>query len=254
MVNEGPKEPPALATWAEVDPTRYPFDPIEVPALVRTMVPAPPPVPVWREGWWIGESEAWAWVDAVSMALSDRYGPWAYRWYWGPGEGERLGWVTERIPAPAEAPAFVAGSLLVWRRWLDSLAERFDRLLPLLDPAQAGPGDIVAAWEAAIAHLMRTVVAPVVDDDGWQGWCRLVLRWFLTAADVPAEHAEALVNSAVDKRFDHWVPLTAADIGDIAERLTRDVLSLTGTVVAAPDGNWPDTWPQGWPSWRATNT
>ncbi|XTZ19044.1 hypothetical protein ACQSSU_19510 [Micromonospora echinospora] len=210
-------------------------------------MPAPPPASVRREGRWIGESEAWVWVDAVSVALSDRYGPWAYRWYWGPGEGERLGWVTDRIPAPAEAPAFVAESLLSWRRWLDSLAERFDRFLPLLDPVRAGPGDLVATWEAAIAHLMRTVVARVVDDDGWQGWCRLVLRWFLTAADVPAEHAEALVDSAVDKRFDRWVPLTAADIDDVAERLARDVLNLTGIVVAPPNGNWPDTWPQGWP-------
>ncbi|MFE0588445.1 hypothetical protein [Micromonospora echinospora] len=188
------------------------------------------------------------------MALSDRYGPWAYRWYWGPGEGERLGWVTDRIPTPAEAPAFVTESLLVWRRWLDGLAERFDRFLPLLDPAEAGPGDIVATWEAAIAHLVMTTVAPVADDDGWQGWCRLVLRWFLTAADVPAEHAEALVDGAVDERFDHWVPLTAADIGDIAERLTREVLGLAGIALTAPYGDWPDTWPQGWPSWRATNT
>ncbi|MEU4570313.1 hypothetical protein [Micromonospora sp. NPDC023956] len=188
------------------------------------------------------------------MALSDRYGSWAYRWHWGPGEGERLGCVTDRIPTAAEAPAFVAESLLVWRRWLDSLAERFDRFLPLLDPAQAGPGDIVATWEAAAAHLLRTVVAPVVDNDGWQGWCRLVLQWLLTAADVPAEHAEALVNGVVDKRFDHWVPLTAADIDDIAERLTRDVLSRTRIVPAAPYDNWPDTWPQDWPAWRATNT
>lgn len=195
-----------------------------------------------------------AWVDAVGMALSDRYGPWAYRWHWGPGESERLGWVTNRIPTPAEAPALVADSLLAWRRWLDRLAERFDRFLPLLDPEQAaGPGDIVATWEAAIAQLMMTVVAPIVDDDRWQGWCRRVLQWFLTATGVPVEHAEALVNGAVDKRFDHC-RLRSAILGDVAERLARDVLSPAAIVPAARTDNWPDTWPQDWPLWRATNT
>ncbi|GAB3974196.1 hypothetical protein [Plantactinospora veratri] len=255
MADDGSRRPPALLTWAEVDPARHPFDPTGLPAVVRATVPAPPPRPDRRAGRCSGESEAWDWVDAVSTALADRYGSWAYRWYWGPGEGERLGWIIDRIPPPVEAPVFVADTLLVWRRWLESLAERFDRFLPLLDPAEAaGAGDIVAAWEAAIAHLMTTTVAPTVDNDGWPGWCRQVLRWFLTATGVPAEHAEALVDGAVDDRFDNWVPLTAADIGDVAERLTRDVLGSTGSGAPARTHTWPDTWPQDWPSWRATNT
>lgn len=256
MANDGSAKPPALAAWAEVDPARYSFDPVELRVTVRRMVPSPPPQPVWRNGEWVGNSEAWAWLDAVSVALSERYGPWAYRWYWGgPGESERLGWITDRIPGPAEAPAFVADSLLAWRRWLDSVAERFNQILPQLDPTQAAePGDIVAGWEVAITNLMTTAVALTVDNDHWQGWCRRVLQWLLTAAGVPVQRAEALVNGAVDKRFDGWVSLTTADISDVAERLTRDVLRPSGIIPTAGSSDWPDTWPHGWPSWRATNT
>jgi hypothetical protein len=183
------------------------------------MAPVPPARPVWRDGRSVGNAEAWAGVDAVGAVLSGRYGPWAYYWHWGgPGESEHLGLIVRRIPARSEAPAFVAESLVVWRRWLDSLAERFDRFLPLLDPAhESEPADLVAAWEAAIAHLMMAAVAPTVDPDGWQGWCHRVLRWFLTAAGVPVDRATALVDDAfVGQRFDFWVPLTAADITDVA--------------------------------------
>jgi hypothetical protein len=233
---------PDLASWAEVDPARYPFDPAEVPALVQELVPA-------------GQSPACAWIDAVGEVLAEHYGPWAYHWYWGPGEDERLGWITDRIPAAAEAPAFVAESLAVWRRFLESLAERFDRFLRFLDlvPRDA-PGDVLAAWEAVIAQVMTTVIARVVDDDGWQGWCRRALRWLLTAAGVPAGQAQAMVEAVIDKRFDHWAPVTATFIGEVAERLARQVLDPAATMLVARIDNWPDTWPQRWPSWRATNT
>jgi hypothetical protein len=255
MANDGSSKPPVLAAWAEVDPARYPFDAVEAQVMVRRIVPSPPPRPLWRDGGWVGDSEAWAWVDAVGVALSDRYGPWAYRWYWGPGESERLGWITDRIPRPAEAPAFVADSLLAWRRWLDNVAERFVQFLRQLDPTPAAkPDDTVAGWEAAIANLMTTAVALTVDDDRWQGWCRRVLQWLLTATGVPVQRAEALVNGAVDKRFDPWVRLTAADISDVSERLTRALLSPSGIIPAAGSFNWPDTWPHSWPLWRATNT
>ena len=170
---------PLLATWADVDPARHPFDPVEMSVAVRTLVPPPPPRPTFRDGGWVGESEAFAWVDSVSVPLSDRYGQWAYRWYWGPVEREQLGFVTDRIPAPAEAPAFVADSLLAWRRWLESLAERFYWILPSLDAAQTGDAaDVVVAWEAAITQLMTFALAPVVDNDGWQGNSQLTLQWF----------------------------------------------------------------------------
>lgn len=218
---------PLLATWADVDPARYPFD----PGVVRAMaLPAP-------------GADALVWVDAVGVVLAERFGPWAYSWYWTPGESERLGWITSRVPAPAEVPAFVAGTLLVWRRWLENLAERFDQ-------ARAGGLADVAAWEVAVVHILRTVVAQVVDDDGWQGWSRRVLQWFLTAEAVPVAQAEALANDAVDERFDHWVTPTAAVLGEVAERLAGALPALPHTRI----GDWPDTWPQDFPSWRATNT
>jgi hypothetical protein len=246
--------PPSLATWADVDPARYPFDPVEMPVAVRALVPPPPARPAFRDGRWIGEAEAFAWVDSISETLSDRYGQWAYRWYWGPWEREQLGFVTDRLPTPDQAPAFIADSLLAWRRWLESLAERFDRILPLPESARAASAaDVVAEWEAAITQLVTFALAPVVDHDGWSGWCDIVLKWFLTATGVPPEQAQTLLDDAVGRRFDHWVPLTAADIGDVAERLARDVLGPVGVVPAAGIDNWPDTWPSGWPSWRSTN-
>lgn len=241
---------PDLDTWAEFDPGRFPFDPGEVPAVVRTVGP-PPPRPVWHAGERTSDTEAWAWVEAVGVALSKRYGPWAHYWHWTPGERERLGWITDRIPAPADAPAFVTDLLVLWRRWLEELAERFDRFLPLFGPAQ--PGDVVVVWESAFADVMTPVIARVVDDDGWQGRCRRVLQWFLTAAGVPVAQAKALVENAIDARFDHWIPPTPTVIDRIATRVARGMLDLTG---AAPPtrADWPDTWPQGWPSPRSTNT
>jgi hypothetical protein len=243
MANAGSRTPPPLATWAEVDPARHPFDPTDVPELVRMAIPA------------AGDPEPGRWTESVSAALSDRFGPWAYHWYWGPGAWEQRGWITRQPLRPEEAPALVAGSLLAWRRWLERVGERFDRFLPSLGPAEAaGPDELVTTWESAIADLIRMTVAPVADGDLWQGWCRTVLRWLLTATGVPVPQAGAMVDRVVDRRFDHWALPTAADVVDIAERLTRDVLDLAGNAPAAIPDNWPDTWPQSWPTWRATNT
>ncbi|MEU7902253.1 hypothetical protein [Actinoplanes sp. NPDC049118] len=251
MTNAESRTPPTLATWAEVDPARYPFDPAEVPALARRLTPVPPPPPGRDDISGIEGSAAWAWVEAVSTVLADRYGPWAYDWYSAPGTC----WIIERIPAPSEAPALVAESLLTRRRWLETVAERFDRFLPLLDPAQAAePGDIVAAWEAAFAELIRAAAAPLDDYDGWQGWCTETIQWFLTAYGMPVKHAEALANSAFPRRFCDDDRLTVAQVNDVAERLTRDVLDPGRVSPAAPTDVWPDTWPQHWPAWRATNT
>jgi hypothetical protein len=254
MAQEGSVGPPDLSSWAEVDPARYPFDPAEVTELVHEVVVGE--LGSIRCGDRAGRStRAWAWIDAVGEVLSRRYGPWAYHWYWAPGEQERLGWITDRIPTPAEAPAFVAESLQAWRRWLEELAGRFGPFLrSLVEVHAAGIGDALVAWEAAIAQVMTTVIAGVVDDDGWQGWCRRVLRWLLTAAGVPAQRAEAMVDRAIDKQFDSWVPVTASVIGDIAQRLARYVLDPAGTMLVSRPDDWPDTWPQHWPSWRATNT
>ncbi|MEU7610199.1 hypothetical protein [Micromonospora sp. NPDC049204] len=253
MADDGSSSPPQLAAWADIDPARYPFDPVEMSVAVRALVPPPPPPPAFRDGGWVGGAEAFAWVDSVSTLLSDRYGPWAYRWHWGPREREHVGFVTDRIPAPADAPTFVADALLAWRRWLESLAERFDHLLPSLDPGRAGDAAEVVAWEVAGEQLMTFVAAPVVDNDGWQGYSQLTLQWFLTATGIPPEQARVVVGGAL-KGFGWWAPLTAVEIGEIGGRVARDVLGLTGSVPPGRVHDWPDTWPHGWPTWRATNT
>lgn len=229
MANGGPSP---LAEWADVDPARYSFD----PGVVRAMAL---PVP---------GADALAWVDVVGAVLAGRFGPWAYHWYWTPGEGARLGWITERVPAPADVPVFVAGTLLAWRRWLEHLAERFDRVRPLSGPA--GVPDDYATWETAIVHVLRSVVAIVVDDNAWQGWSRRVLQWLLTAKGVPVAQAAALVHGALDERYDDWMTPTTSVIDEIAERLARAVFDLAGQT---PDIRG-DDWPQDLPSWRATNT
>ncbi|MEU8010894.1 hypothetical protein AB0B74_13745 [Micromonospora parva] len=158
--------------------------------------------------------------------------------------------MTDRIPTPADAPIFVADSLLAWRRWLESLAERFDHILPSLDPTRAtGVADVVAAREVAVAELMTFAAAPVVEyDDDWPGWCEITLRWLLTATGMPPEQAQTLIDGAFGERLHRWAPLTAVEIGEVADRVARDVLSPTGIVPAGRVDNWPDTWPQGWPS------
>ncbi|WP_127502353.1 hypothetical protein [Actinoplanes solisilvae] len=240
MAHDRSSTPPRLRSWAEVDPGRYPFNPTAVPVLIQTVTPV------------AGRSDLSAWTEAVSVVLSDRYGPWAYRWYWAPEVWQQgWNWITS-FPAPAEAPALAVDALLTWRRWLMRIAERFDEYLPLLDP-NAEPGDLTAAWESAIAELMRLAVAPMSDDGSCRGQCRRILEWFLTAAGVPEETAASLVNSAVDVRLD-WRTPTAAEVVDVAERLTRDVLELDGIASTVVTDTWPDTWPQNWPVWRAMNT
>ena len=241
VASNGSGLPPTMSSWAEVDPARYPFDPIKAAASMPTMPPG------------LGQSAPWVWRDAVGAELSERYGPWAYFWDSSPQGRQRYDWI-RRFPAPADVPAAVADSLRTWRRWLERIAERFDEFLPLLDRAEnAGPADLAATWESAIAAVTRTVVASVVDEDYWPGWNRTVLQWFLTATGVSVEQARVLVDTAVDRRFDGWALPTAVDLAILAERLTRAVLDARGT---APEvaGEWPDTWPQNWPTWRATNT
>ncbi|MEV6300542.1 hypothetical protein AB0M02_14135 [Actinoplanes sp. NPDC051861] len=197
-----------LATWAEVDPRLHPFDPAEVADALRMTAP---PRPEWCDGGWVSESAVWEWVSSVGAALATRYGAWAYRWHWAPDAGVR---VIDRLPRPAEVPAFVTDELVKWRRWLESLDDQFQRLRP-------EPGDPVESWEVAIAQLMTRVVARSTGGDDWQRPCGLVLRWFLTENGVPAHEARALVDDAIDERFSTWAYLTVTDIGDISERLAR---------------------------------
>jgi hypothetical protein len=259
MANDDSRRRPKLARWADVDPARYPFDPAGVQAVVRSAVAAiPPPAPT-REA-------AFRWNMAMSEALVRHYGPWAADWFRSPGSvhydgvpavrWDILGLITT---SAAETTQLVSAEVVRWRRWLEQLAELFDRFLPSLGPMAPNPNpnpDRVTVWEAAVAQLVTMSVARVDDDDLWQGVCEQVLVWFLTAAGVPEQRSAMLVDGVLYERFRGWVSLTAADVTDIAERLAREVTGApAGGAARAGQGTdaWPDTWPRGWPSWRATN-
>jgi hypothetical protein len=260
-----------LQAWADVDPALHPFDPAEALTVVRSVappLPAPAPPGVALRGRRGSQSEyraardvASRWNVAMTDALVGHYGSWAQGWHWTPdvdgySDGQIRRWeYFEPISMSAgEALPLVADELVRWRRWLESLAERFDRFRLALRPDGPDHGD-VASWEAAIAHLLTTSEAGAEDEGSRQGWCRKVLTWFLTATGLPEQRSAALVHEALD-RYDQWKALTPADLADIAERIARHATGpAEDRIPRAGDGadDWPDTWPQGWPSWRATN-
>jgi hypothetical protein len=273
-----------LQAWADVDPALHPFDPAGALTVVRSVAtPLPPPVPpsvalnVWGgpgSEYRAARDVAFRWNVAMTDALVAHYGSWAQGWHWTPDAGDYSG---ERVrrweffepisTSAAEALPLVADELVRWRRWLESLAERFDRFWPALRPGGPDRGD-VASWEAAIAHLLTASAAGAEDEGSWQGWSRNVLIWFLTAAGLPELRSVMLVHEGLDSRYDHWKVLSPADVADIAERIARQAAGPADDHIPGPGqtsrpgqiprpgqgaDDWPDTWPQGWPSWRATN-
>lgn len=230
----GPPPSPRFLTWPDVDPARHPFDPAEAPAVVAGLppaaaVPAPPissgpaDLAVHR---WAAEVGA-RWGDAMTRALVGHYGAWAGGWRWARDEGDIDGgpvgaWCCPRhsITTPEATVAAVVAGLVEWRGWLEDLAERFARFLPL--PA-AGPdgGDHAraAACERAVAHLVTTVVDRTGAGSAWYGHCVQVLGWFLTAAGIPADRSADLAQAAVGGRFGSWVGPAEGTIAEVATDL-----------------------------------
>lgn len=256
---------PSLRSWASVDPTRHPFDPAGARAVVRSIAAGmPPPAPVdLRVAWEVlvpARKEASRWNMAMTRALVEHYGDWAFGWHWSEGTRDYVGRLPPRydyweaISSPeTETLTLLADELVEWRRCLERLAGRFDRLRPALCPD--GLPDAVA-WEAAITHVVLTSVGHREDYDQAQGWCGRVLIWFLNAAGLPDERSAELVDGSMARWYHGWARMGAADVADVAERLAREVTGapragLARTGEGADD--WPDTWPHGWPSWRATN-
>ncbi|MCZ7437686.1 hypothetical protein O7598_14865 [Micromonospora sp. WMMC241] len=256
---------PRLDDWAEVDPARHPFDAAEAADVVRRLAPpVPPAAPVphprrhFDEADWAASREAdrvaYEWNSAVTDALMGHYGSWAYSWHWGP----RRHWYyfSPIVTSPPETLALVAAALVDWRRWLEEVAERFDRLLPALREATlTGPDEAVAAWESALAELLTTSSAWAEDADGWWGPCSRLLTWLLTAAGLPEDRSVALVGEALAPWSMTYAYLSAADVADVAERIAREVVGPEARTLAPGEtgDDWPDTWPHDWPSWRATN-
>ncbi|MEU0560256.1 Fic family protein [Dactylosporangium sp. NPDC006015] len=243
-------------TWADVDPSRHPFDPDSVLDVVRAVAPAGGvPAPLQYEpgrGFGRAADEArWDWQRAMTLALVERYGSWACGWTAQMGgrtaDGAlilRWSGARDSITTPEETLAAVAGALLDWRVFLEDLAGLFARHLPL--PAE--PRAAFVAWEATAAGLVATVAARSGADEHWFPMCTLALKWFLAVAEVPGDGHDALVDAAIGGRFWSYVSPLGAEVGDAAESLAA---ALTGVTPPADDA-WPDTWPQDWPSLRST--
>ena len=149
-------------SWAEADPARHPFDPGGVPAVVRAIAPPVPPTPYYDGLRHVGGEAAGQWLRAMTAALASRYGRWAGDWNRTPGSALRC-CPEHSITTPGETLALVAELLIEWRGWLEDLAERFDRFLPLPGPAE----EAVAAWEIAVATSSRPPrAAPVTTTAG----------------------------------------------------------------------------------------
>ncbi|MFI1992901.1 Fic family protein [Actinoplanes sp. NPDC020271] len=229
-------------TWPEVDPAAHPFDPGSVPAVVRAVAPAVMPPP--------HDPMARAWVDAVKLGLVEHFGRWAAGWEnlstghsHGGGLSSRWCCAEDSLTTPERTLDAVAEALLDWRSYLEELARRFARYLPLPEDPRAS----FATWEAAVGDLVATAAARTGSQEAWYGHSSRVLEWFLSAGGVPDHLAENLVGEAIGGRFRSWAAPTGAEVAEVAEALA---VSATG-VDARPD-TWPDTWPQNWPSRRSS--
>jgi hypothetical protein len=225
-------------TWAEADPAAHPFDPGTVPAVVRAVAPAKIPPP----------NSAEAWVAAVTAGLVDHFGRWAGGWEnlsmghtHGGGLGLRWCCAQDSITTPERTLDAVAAALLDWRAYIEEIAERFARHLPLPEDPHAA----FAAWEAAVGDLVATAMARTGNEEHWYGDSSRVLEWFLAAAGVPDYLAEVMVEDAIGGRFRSWIAPTGAEIADVAEALAEAALET-------PHYSWPDTWPRNWPRRRSS--
>ncbi|WP_203715188.1 hypothetical protein [Asanoa siamensis] len=204
---------PYRLTWAETDAS---LDPETVPAVVRAVLSAQE-IPAQEADWRIKD----LWLDSISAGLIDRYGSWAVGWRWSVGEGDLDGgpvgaWCCFRhsVTTPEATADAIHAALVEWRDWLDDLAERFDRFLPV---------ENLDGWERAVAHLVTAVGDRTQYESAWYGCCETVLRWFLEAAGVdPARHEE-LLDHAIGGRFHSWVEPPREVVESVAEDVARRV-------------------------------
>jgi hypothetical protein len=221
-------------SWAEMDPSRHPFDRDAVAEVIRGLPPAaevPLPQPGYDDpaypGWWSAMGHPW--VEAMTAAIVDYYGSWAVGWHWSTGEGDLDGGVVaawccphHSIKAPDATLTAVTQALLEWRDWLERLAEWFDRFLPV--PPGADEEALLELWERAVAHLITMVVDWTDCDSGWHKSARTVLKWFLQAAAVPPDRHDELIEHAMGGRFRSWATPTNLTITQAAEIMAADLV------------------------------
>jgi hypothetical protein len=229
---------PRTLTWDEVDPGMHPFDADSALQVIRTFPPASM-VPVRPKHSW-GSRElnewshgvGWAWADAMTRAMVERWGRWVTGWRWALGEGDFDGGPVHSWCCPhhslngaEETLPRVSGALVEWRAWLEDLSGRFDRY-PLTDPEDH------VLWERGMVHLVHHVVDRTMADSGWYEHCEQVLSWYLARWGLAAGEARRLVTEAIGGRFQSWAEPAGTDVDEVAERLARAV----GQVGPAHDG------------------
>ncbi|MCC2313651.1 hypothetical protein [Cellulomonas xiejunii] len=237
MPDASRRRPPAPSslTWADVAPDRHPFDAGAAPAVVRRLPPAAAVPRSARGGRGLGGKQSTGddWVDRMSLALVAHYGPWASGWSWGRGEsvhdgGPVAAWCCPQhsITSRSATLTTVATALVEWRSWLEELDERFGRFLPAAP--DAGPGEVLAVWERAVADLVTAVVERTNAESGWYRHCRQVLGWFLSAAGVPEREHRALLDEALDGRFHSWSEPAPGVVEGVAGRLATTMARRAG--------------------------
>ncbi|MFD8497433.1 hypothetical protein [Amycolatopsis sp. NPDC059657] len=207
---------PSKLSWADADPTGRVFDRDTVPGVVAAAVASaelPSPDADWRL--------ADLWLEQVTTSLIDRYGLWTVGWRWSVGEGDLDGgpvgsWCcfSDSVTTPEATAAKVSAAVVEWHEWLEDLAERFDRFLPL-------PAGDLDGWELAVAHLLTAVGDRTQYESGWYGCCRTVLGWFLAAADIGATRRKELLDHALAGRFERWVEPPRAVVESVAEHIAK---------------------------------
>ncbi|GIF47193.1 hypothetical protein DFJ67_7182 [Asanoa ferruginea] len=209
---------PESLSWADVDPRGRDFDRATVAAMVAELVTATN-LPAQEADWRLRD----LWLESVSIGFTERYGLWAVGWRWSVGEGDLDGgpvgnWCCFRhsVTTPQETAAVISASLIEWRDWLNELAERFDRFLPLA-------ADDLDGWERAVAHLVTAVGDRTQYDSAWYSCCTAVLRWFLEAAGIGADEHGKLLDHAVGGSFASWVEPDRELVASVAERIARRV-------------------------------
>ncbi|WP_431993669.1 hypothetical protein [Streptomyces albogriseolus] len=212
-------------TWAEVDPSRHPFELDEDAAealagLVAPLLPSPEAV---EEHWWRS-------LDPVTEFLVNRYGRWACGWNWSVGEGDTDGGIVDvwccvrHSVTTADTTASVAvAALLQWRHWIEDLAERFSALAPPSDSAVPLSSVDPWHWERACTRLVTVVADKTRAESGWYGHCKQVLGWFLAYNGIDEERAREIVESAIGGRFGSWTAPDVVVVDTVSSRFARSV-------------------------------
>lgn len=202
--------PPSRLAWAQVDPSRIPFDPSVAERAARSVqAPAGPPTRERRR--------------AIQTALDEAFrascGDWAGGWLWGRGEAEIDGgpgavWCCEShcVLRPGEVLEDTVlralEALRGWREHLERLAALFRSL-----PSPTAPEHL----EEAALELVAFAVDETGCESAWYGYVATILAWYVESLGAPRRGAELAGQAALTGRFESWTAPTEAHLHEAAE-------------------------------------